>query len=204
MKKYLACTAALMVPLLIGGYASAQTTATPPAAPPSVAATAPVPPGSQREPTSTAPEAAANLSASDKKFVEKAAEGGVAEVQMAQLAQQKADNGDVKQFAQTMIDDHTPNNAQLVKLATDKGLTPPTDPNAMQQKMITHLQALNGAKFDKAYVKGQVKAHTAMLKLFQAEAKTTKDPDLKSFADQTVTAIQHHLSMAQGLEKSGA
>lgn len=204
MKKYLSCTVALMMPLLMGGAALAQTATPPPAAPAAVAPTPPVAPGSQREPTSTAPEAAAKLSPSDKKFVEKAAEGGVAEVQMAQLAQQKADNADVKQFAQTMIDDHTPNNEQLAKLATAKGLTPPTDPNAMQQKMLTHLQGLSGAQFDKAYVKGQVKAHATMLKLFQTEAKTTKDPDLKSFAEQTVTAIEHHLSMAQGLQKSGA
>ena len=205
MRKYLACSVALAMPFLMGGYASAQSAAAPPpAAPPSIAPTPPVPPGSQREPASTAPAAAADLSVKDKIFVQKAAQGGVAEVQMAQLAQQKADSSDVKQFAQTMIDEHTPNNEQLAKLATAKGIDPPTDPNAMQQKMLAHLQGLSGAKFDKAYVKGQVRAHTAMLKLFEAESKSTKDPDLKSFADQTVTAIQHHLSMAQGLEKSGA
>jgi putative membrane protein len=204
MKKYLVCTVALMVPLMVGSAASAQTaTMQPPAAPPSVAPTPPAPPATQVEPTSPAPEAAAHLSVTDKAFVEKAAAGGVAEVQMAQVAQQKADNADVKQFAQTMIDDHTPNNAELVKLATAKGLTPPSDPNAMQQKMIAHLQTLSGAKFDKAYVRGQVKAHAMMLKLFQTEARTTQDPDLKSFADTTATTIEHHLSMAQGLQKSG-
>jgi putative membrane protein len=203
MKKYLAYTAAVMVPLLVGSVASAQTATTHPS-PAAVAPSPPMPPAAQTEPTSTSPAAAANLSASDKAFVEKAAQGGVAEVQMAQLAQQKADNADVKQFAQTMIDEHTPNNEQLVKIATAKGLTPPSDPSATQQKMMTHLQGLSGGTFDKAYVKGQVKAHTAMLKLFQTEAKHTQDPDLKSFATQTVTAIEHHLSMAQGLAKARA
>jgi putative membrane protein len=201
MRKYLACTVALAIPLLVGGAASAQTATTPPAAPPSAAAAPPVMPSKGAPPA--APDSTANLSASDKAFVEKAAQGGVAEVQMAQLAQQKADSDDVKKFAQTMIDDHTPNNEELVKIATAKGLTPPSDPNAMQQKMMTHLQSLSGAKFDKAYIKGQVKAHTAMLKLFRTEAKTTKDADLKTFATTTTTAVEHHLSMAQGLQKSG-
>ena len=203
MKKYVASTVALMVPLMVGGAAFAQTNTMAPAAPPSVARMAPAHTASPAEPASPAPETAADLSASDKMFVEKAAEGGIAEVQMAQVAEQKADNADVKQFAQQMIDDHTPNNAQLVKLATAKGLTPPADPSTMQQKMISHLQGLSGAKFDKSYIKGQVKAHTTMLKLFQTEARTTKDADLRSFADTTATTIEHHLSMAQGLQKSG-
>ena len=203
MKNYLACTA-VAIPLLFCGFAMAQTATTPPAAPPSVAAMPPVPPTSQVEPTSPAPTAAADLSVADKAFVMKAAQGGVAEVQMAQLAQQKASSDDVKKFAQSMIDDHTPNNEQLVKLATAKGITPPSDPNAMQQKMLTHLQGLSGEKFDKAYVKIQVRAHTMMLKEMRMEAKRGQDSDLKSFADQTAPTVEHHLSMAQDLQKSGA
>jgi len=202
MKNYLAYTA-LAVPLLFSGVALAQTATVPPAAPPSVAAMPPSPPSSQVEPASSAPETAANLSPSDKAFVTKAAQGGIAEVQMAQLAQQKASSDDVKKFAQSMIDDHTPNNEQLVKLATAKGLTPPTDPNAMQQKLLTHLQGLDGAKFDKAYVKIQVRAHTMMLKEMRMEAQHGKDSDLKSFAGETAPTVEHHLSMAQGLQKSG-
>jgi len=203
MRTILTATAVAM-PLLFGGTAMAQNATAPTAAPPSVAATPPVPPTSQAEPASPAPMAAANLSASDKMFVTKAAQGGLAEVQMAQLAQQKASSDDVKKFAQSMIDDHTPNNEQLMKLATAKGLTPPTDPNAMQQKKLTQLQGLSGAKFDKAYVNVQVMAHSMMLKEMQKEARSGKDADLKSFADQTVPTVEHHLSMAQGLKKSGA
>ncbi len=202
MKNYLVYTA-IAIPLLVNGAAMAQNAAVPPAAPPSIAATPPVAPTGQTEPTSPAPMTAANLSASDKVFVTKAAQGGLAEVQMAQLAQQKASSDDVKKFAQTMIDEHTPNNDQLVKLATAKGLTPPTDPNAMQQKMLAHLQGMSGAKFDKAYVKIQIKAHTMMLKDMRMEARSGKDSDLKSFAEQTVPTVEHHLTMAQGLQKSG-
>lgn len=57
------------------------------------------------------------LSHSDEGFVETAAHGGIAEMQLAQLAQQTSPNDQVRQFARKMIDDHTPNNQQLVKLA---------------------------------------------------------------------------------------
>jgi putative membrane protein len=144
------------------------------------------------------------LSAVDQAFVQKAAQGGIAEVQLAQTAQQKTQSEQVKQFAQKMIDDHTPNNEQLVKLATTLGVTPPTEPDAMQQKMALRLETMSGSKFDRAYIHGQIQAHETMLKLFRNEAAHGQDPQLKSFAEQTVPVIQEHLSMAQQLRKAGA
>jgi len=204
MKKYLACTVALAIPLLVAAPSFAQT-----ASGSAPTATSSLPPGAAATPPerveAASPTAgAAKLSAADKAFVTKAAEGGLAEVQMAQLAQQKTQTDDVKQFAQHMIDDHTPNNEALAKLAAAKGLTPPAMPSPTQQKMIGRLQGLDGGKFDKTYIAGQVKAHAAMLKAFQAEAKGGKDADLKAFAAQTVPTIEQHLTMAQGLEKPAA
>ncbi len=197
---YLRC-AAIIVPLLITTGTFAQTTspATSPATAPAGTSTgmAPMGPTSASTPAASA-TAPANLSKADKTFITKAAEGGTAEVQMAQLAQQKSQDASVKQFAQSMIDDHTPNNEKLASLATQKGITAPTEPSAAQQKMLTKLQGLDGAKFDHAYLTGQVKAHQAMLKLFEREATNGQDTDVKAFAEATVPTIQKHLTMAQG------
>ncbi len=202
MKKYFLATATFALPLMVAATGLAQSPTSQTSVPPSVVA-----PGVAVAP---APKAgalpaihAADLSAADKEFVQKAAQGGLAEVQLAQLAQQTTSNMEVKQFAQHMIDDHTPNNEQLVKLAEAKGLTPPTEPNAMQQKMLAKLQDTHGAKFDRAYISGQVKAHEAMLKLMKTEAASGTDPDLKTFAQQTQVAVEHHLSMARSLNKAG-
>lgn len=191
LKKHLACTAALFLPLLMAAPAGAQPASS--TAPPAAAAEAPATTAPDVSGTATA----SDLSKADKRFVTTAAHGGIAEVQMAQLAQQKSQDATVKQFAQTMIDDHTPNNQQLVQLATSKGLTPPTEPDASQQKTIAKLQGLDGAAFDKAYMAAQIKGHTAMLKAFQIEAKGGKDADLKAFAAQTTPVIQKHLRMAR-------
>ncbi len=212
MNKYLACTAALMMPLALCAQAMAQTaqpgaTGMAPAGSmahstmaPGAMSTGTMAPGTMAPPAGMAgamtPGSTAALSATDKKFVMKAAQGGTAEVSMAQLAQQKTQTDSVKQYAQSMIDDHTPNNAQLMKLASAKGLMPSTAPDAMQQKMMTRLQGLDGKKFDTAYLKGQIRSHEAMLKTFQDESKNGTDPDLKSFADATIPTIQKHITMA--------
>ena len=191
MKLSLLRSAALVLPLSLATAAFAQT------APAGGAMSAPA--SSMAAPASTmAPAAgAADLSKMDKDFVTKAAEGGAAEVQMAQLAQQKSTNAGVKQFAQGMIDDHTPANKKLADLAAAKGMTAPTEPSAAQQKMLAKLQTMDGAKFDHAYLTGQVKAHQTMLKLFERESTNGKDTDLKSFAEATTPVIQKHITMAQ-------
>ena len=221
MNKKTAWAAALALPMLMTAAAQAQPaaapgTTVPNAAPGGISPGAPAPamrapgntgPASPAEPSAagvnpnapSAPAAgdSASLSAADKRFVMKAAVGGMAEVQLAQLAQQKSQSDNVKQFAQKMIDDHTPNNEQLAKIASGKGVTAPTELDAMHQKEMTKLQALNGAKFDKMYLSGQAKDHLTMLKLFQTEAKSGHDADLKSFAEATIPTIQSHEDMAK-------
>ena len=202
MNKYLACTA-FAVPLLLSAQVLAQpaATGTAPAAPmahstmaPAAPATmAPTPSGSMAATTA----GTVKLSAMDKKFITKAAQGGMAEVQLAQLAQQKSTDDNVKKFAQKMIDDHTPANDKLTQIATAKGDTPPTDLSAADQKMMSKLQGMDGKKFDSTYLKGQVKSHKEMLKLFSDESKKGTDADLKAFADQTIPVVQSHITMAQ-------
>jgi putative membrane protein len=184
--------AALALPLLSAGPALAQTAApttpmTPGAAAPSTMAPA----------TADTTPAPADLSAADKRFIQKAAVGGMAEVQVAQLAEQKTQDPTVKAFAEKMIADHTPNNEQLIKLAESKGVTPPTELDAMHQKQMTKLQSLSGKKFDATYLKGQEKDHAMMLKTFKAEAKSGHDPDLKQFAQTTIPVIEEHEHLAQ-------
>ena len=133
----------------------------------------------------------------DKKFVETIASAGLSEVQAAQLAQQKSQDQKIKDFAQDMITDHTANNKQLADLATQKGLTVPTAPDAKDQKQLDKLQSLEGKKFDRVYLKTQVHDHEKVLKLLQTEASDGADPDIKAFAQQTIPTVQKHLDMAK-------
>ena len=198
MTSRLVLSAALVLPLLASTGAFAQRGTAPASTTSNGAMSAsPAAPASTMSPATPIPSTTAKLSKTDMEFVTKAAQGGAAEVQMAQAAQQKTQDATVKKYAQAMIDDHTPANAKLAQLATAKGMTAPTDPSPAQQKMLAKLQGMDGAKFDHAYMAGQVKAHQTMLKLYEREATNGTDTDLKAFAESTQPLIQKHLTMAQ-------
>jgi putative membrane protein len=130
-----------------------------------------------------------------------AAQGGMAEVQLAQLATQNASSDAVKDFAQRMIDQHTQVNNQLMALASQKGVTLPTAISSKDQSAYNKLSKLSGTKFDQAYIKAAgVKDHTQQVALFQREAQKGQDPDVKAFAAQVLPTIQEHLQAAKAIE----
>jgi putative membrane protein len=137
------------------------------------------------------------LSASDRKFVMEAAQGGMAEVEMGQLATEKASNPDVKKFGQRMVDDHTKANDQLKQVASQEGIQLPTSISAKDKMTKERLSKLSGADFDKAYMADMVKDHTKDVADFQKESTSGKDPAVKDFATQTLPTLQSHLQAAQ-------
>jgi putative membrane protein len=140
---------------------------------------------------------AQSVPSSDKSFAEKAAIGGLAEVEMGKLAQEKAGSEQVKQFGQRMVDDHSKANDELKQVATAKGLTLPTDLDAKHKSKLDKLQKLSGAQFDRAYMDDMVADHKQDVGEFQKEAKSGKDSDIKGFASKTLPTLQEHLKMAE-------
>lgn len=138
---------------------------------------------------------APNVSSADRKFANKAAQAGTAEINDAQTALKNADRQDVKDFAQHMIDDHTKAANQLKSIATGEGLTLPNGESAADKKQSDKLHKLSGTQFDRQYVLTERKAHKAAVALFTAESKNAKDSQLKSFAGETLPILQDHLKM---------
>jgi len=146
---------------------------------------------------------AAQLSSQDRSFIEHAAMGGLAEVQEGQLAQSKAQAAPVKQFGQRMVQDHTPNNKELMALAQQKGVTPPAALDSKHAQEVASLQKDSGANFDRAYIRGELADHQEMAKLLQQEITSGSDPDVKAYAQKTLPVIQEHLRMVQQLQGQG-
>jgi putative membrane protein len=140
------------------------------------------------------------MKSADAHFAIKAAQGGMAEVKMGQLAADKAGSPDVKAFGQQMMDDHTKANDQLKSIAKDEGMTLPGDVNQKQQAMYDRLSKLSGADFDKQYVKSMVMDHQEDVKDFQKEANSGKDEKIKSFASQTLPTLQQHLDKIRSIQ----
>ena len=138
----------------------------------------------------------------DSSFIKDAAEGGMSEVELGQLAQQKAMNPAVKDFGAMMVTDHTAANDKLKAVATAKQVSLPDSPSLMQKASKKKLDMMSGDSFDKSYVKGMIDDHKADIKEFQKEATDGKDPEVKAFAVATLPTLKTHLRKIQSIAAS--
>lgn len=142
----------------------------------------------------------AALNADDRAFLEKAAVGGKAEVELGQLAQEKAQSDDVKQFAQRIVTDHSQANSDLLSMGDKMSLTLPTALDDKTQKEKDKLSKLNGAKFDKEYMKLMVDDHQKDVDEFQKESQNAVNSDVKGFAAKNLPTLQQHLDLAKAIQ----
>ena len=140
---------------------------------------------------------AAVAASPDAAFVQKAAAGGMAEVEMGKLAQDKATVDQVKQFGARMVQDHGKANDELKQVAGTKGVQLPAGPDAKAQTEMKKMQSMSGAPFDKHYIDHMVADHKKDIAAFEAEAKSGKDPEVKAFAQKTLPTLKEHLQLAQ-------
>jgi len=139
---------------------------------------------------------AAPVSRMDRTFATKAAQGGMAEVQAAKIALQHGVDGDVRMFAQHMLDDHSKANMKLMRIAANQGIALPAHTDAMHQMGLEKLSNLSGSQFDRAYINAMVKDHVATVSLFQHEANTGRNGALRQFASSTLPTLKQHRSMS--------
>lgn len=149
------------------------------------------------QPNHTMDKQSAGTASADAHFMKKAAAGGLAEVELGQLAVQKASNEQVKQFGQRMIDDHSKANDQLKSVAAQEHVDLPTHLDAKDKATKDRLEKLSGSQFDQAYMSDMVKDHKKDVAEFAHESKMAKDPAVKSFAQQTLPVLREHLSQAE-------
>jgi putative membrane protein len=169
--------------------------------PPSASQTQPNQPGRPAAPTTSMQDSSGAPADSaqqmkDKMFVHKAAEGGLAEVELGKLASQKSGNADVQAFGKRMVEDHTKLNQQIAQIADTIGARIPKKMGKDQQAEYDKLSALSGDEFDKEYIACMVKDHHKDLREFRMEASTTQDADLKAAVEQASQVIHDHMVTA--------
>jgi putative membrane protein len=140
---------------------------------------------------------------SERAFISKAMEGGIAEVQLGQLAEQKSQSNDVKQFAQKMVSDHGQMGEKWLKpVAQQMGISEPKGLSKKDKKEMEKLQGLSGQDFDREYIAIMVKDHQKDLKEFKDEANTAQDPNVKQIADKGSQVIEQHLQIIEQIAKN--
>ena len=137
-------------------------------------------------------------SPSPKTFVEKAAQAGMAEVELGKVALEKSQNPEVRSFAQRMVADHGKANRELATLAKEKGIDAPKKLDAEHQAMVKNLEAKDGASFDSEYSRHMNMDHSKAISLFEA-ASNSSDKDLAGFAKKTLPTLKEHKQLAAKL-----
>lgn len=187
--------AALAASLAAQGQTSSSTATTPRSAASAVGATA-------QGATAGADAKRAELARGDRKFIETAALGGMAEVELGKMAQGKASNAQVKEFAQRMVTDHGKANEELMSLASAKGVQPPAALDRSHRNEAEKLGKRSGANFDREYIAHQLSEHRKTVSEFKKAADSAKDPQLKAWAAKTLPTLEEHHKMAQSLHDS--
>ncbi len=135
-------------------------------------------------------------------FMTKAADGGMMEVQLGQMAQQKAINPRVKDFGLMMIRDHSKGNDDLKALAAQKNVVLPQTLSDDNQKHVDELSKQQGNDWDKAYLDMMISDHKGDIDEFTEAGEKVDDPAIKSYAKENVSVMQMHLDSAKAIKES--
>jgi putative membrane protein len=146
---------------------------------------------------------AEGLSAEEQQFIKKAAAGGLAEVKLSELANDRASDAKVKDFARQMVTDHTNANNDLKPIADSHKIAVPTMLQGESEVAYKRLKKLSGKKFDSAYTKVMVSDHDKTVTAFEGASSKVKDPDLKAFIDKTLPVLRQHQEHIHEIEKAG-
>jgi putative membrane protein len=200
---WVAGAVALSVAALGCGAAFAQTTADP--NPGAVERSTGAPPAAA-EPSAATPGTAGNEDsgrvdrAATQKFINQAAEAGLAEVAEGHYAVDHSQSPEVKQLAQKMIEDHTRANDQLTMIAMAHGYSVPLAPDHHDEASLHKLMQAHGRRFNVDYSKAQASDHREVVSMFRRAAQDPRiAPQVREFAQMTLPILQDHLHMANQL-----
>jgi putative membrane protein len=138
--------------------------------------------------------------AADLEFATTASMANLYEIEAGKLAVERATGAAYKEFAQTMVTQHTEIGDSYKPIAEQQGLPMPATLTGQFKTLYDQLSATpSSIAFDLLYRQQMIDTHTTAAPLFQTEAATGQDTQLKAFAAKWAPTIQHHLEMAQAL-----
>ena len=137
----------------------------------------------------------------DAAFAVAAADGGLLEVKLGELAASKGTAQEIKLLGKTISDDHERANAELGAMAEEKKISIPNTLSEENQKKYDEIAAKTGPEFDKAYAAFMVNDHHEDIDKFRNQAENGTDEELKRWAARKVPALEQHLMLAENAAK---
>ena len=138
----------------------------------------------------------AKVNPAEQAFLRHAAEINIADVDLAQLAQENSSAESVKQFAQRVINDHTNNEQKVKDLAARVDVVLPDQLSANQTDEYARLTKLSGPEFEHAYINDMIQGHEQAISQYENEAKTATNSAVRMYASETLPMLREHLKLA--------
>lgn len=139
-----------------------------------------------------------NAQEKSQDFIEETVSGSLLEIELSRYAQQNAQSQRVKDFASMVVRDHSQINEELNSIASRKNITAPSTMEDNHRDKLTDIQEKSGADFDKEYIKEMVDDYEKDVDKFTKFAEEDNvDPDLKSFAAETLPTLLMHQDSAK-------
>jgi putative membrane protein len=155
-------------------------------------------PAASAQSTSRSPR----LSDSDKTFAQQAEQINMTEAQLGEIAEMSAENPAVKAFGRLLTYDHNQLNYGLRGLhhvMQEEGVSLTRQLDQQHREEVNRLAQLKGSAFDQGYLQAMVEGHEKAVSYFEHEGNRLQDPQLKSWAMETLPILQQHLALAQAI-----
>lgn len=138
----------------------------------------------------------------EQAFIREAVRGNLAEVQLGELAAQRAHSAEVRKFGATLRTDHQAALLRTTNLAKSLKVEPPTEPSTEERGFYDGLSQLSGSEFDAAFVSHMITAHEAAIAEYSRNANSDDDAVAAMIAD-ALPKLKAHLAAAQALQRGG-
>jgi putative membrane protein len=134
---------------------------------------------------------------SDSKFIREVTSDNVLETQLGQLADRKAENSEVRQFAQRMVADHNKLQSDWAAMASTNGVGYNTGFGKNHRKKLNQLQKLSGKEFDRAYMTLMIQNHKDYVDYFRKEGRAAKSAQVRNLVSAGLPTLEQHWNMAK-------
>lgn len=152
--------------------------------------------------SSGASGAGAEPSESDLAFVREASVVGMLEIRLSGIAALRANSDQVRRFARSLVEDHSKTRRKLKEIALSRDLEVGDELDRRRALLLLAVQRYSGDEFDREYLTQQVDQHRRAVRLFQEQARTGGDDELRKFAESKLPALEAHLRLARALADS--
>lgn len=162
-------------------------------------------PSTTASPASTSMQGARSAALNEKQALGVLSAINTSEIGAGNLALQKQVKGPVRDYAMQMVKEHSDNNAKIAPWAPDTKAAPAQQQMQKGKAEAGKLQALDGDRFEQAYVAAMVKDHQAALQMLDSTLiPAAKTPEVAAHLRTTRTHVAEHLAKAQQLQSAGA